>query len=91
MTWDPFDPAKDAANRAKHRVSLTLGDRIFEDEDHVIVSSIREIDGENRFKVIEIVGETHLTGLFVHRAGQPRFISVGRSNTGEERAYRASC
>lgn len=36
-----FDPAKDAANRAKHKLSLAFGDRIFEDEAHLILPTIR--------------------------------------------------
>jgi uncharacterized DUF497 family protein len=90
MTRERYDPVKNAANLEKHRVSLALWDRIFADDDHVIVPSIREIDGEERFKVIGIVGEKLFTGVFVRRSGQPRFSSVRRSNTGEERAYRAS-
>lgn len=50
-------------------------------------SSISEIDGEERLKV-----EGKLfTGVFVWRDDLPRFISVRRSNTGEERSYRAAC
>lgn len=91
MARDRFDPAKDLANREKHHVSLGLGDRIFEDDDHLIVPSIREIDGEERFKVIGIIENRLFTGVFVWRGELPRFISVRRSNKGEERAYRAAC
>jgi len=31
---DRFDPAKDAINREKHKLPLSFGDRLFEDEDH---------------------------------------------------------
>lgn len=91
MSKDRFDPVKDAANREKHGLPLAFGDRIFEDGDHLIVPSIREIDGEERFKVIGIVEKKLFTGIFVWRGDLPRFISVRRSNTGEERAYRSSC
>jgi len=91
MTEDRFDPAKDAANREKHRLPLAFGDRIFEDDDHLIIPSVREIDGEERFKVVGIVDEKLFTGVFVWRGDLPRFISVRRSNKGEERDYRASC
>lgn len=90
MTADRFDPTKDASNRRKHKLSLAFGDRIFEDGDHLLVPSIREIDGEERFKVIGLVEGKLFTGVFVWRSDQPRFISVRRSNTGEERAYRAA-
>ena len=86
---DRFDPVKDAANLIKHRVSLAFGDRIFDDGDHLILPSIREIDREKRFKVIGLVESKCFTGVFVWRDNLPRFISVRRSNTGEERAYRS--
>jgi hypothetical protein len=85
-----FDPAKDAANQKKHKLSLAFGCRIFEDGDHLIIPSIREIDGEERFKVVGMVGEKLFAGVFVWRDDEPRFISVRRSNNGEERAYNSS-
>ncbi len=86
---DRFDPAKDAINREKHKLPLAFGDRILEDVNHLIVPSIRRRDGEERFKVIGLVGEKLFTGVFVWRNELPRFMSVRRSNEGEERAYRA--
>jgi uncharacterized DUF497 family protein len=91
MTQDRFDPAKDAANREKHGLSLVFGGRIFEDDNHLIIPSVREIDGEERFKVVGIVGEKLFTGVFVWRGELPRFISVRRSNKGEERSYHVAC
>lgn len=85
-----FDPDKDAANQAKHQLSLAFGDRIFEDDHHLILPSIRPEDGEERFKVIGIVGEKLFTGVFVWRDDRPRFISVRRSNSSEERSYRSA-
>jgi uncharacterized DUF497 family protein len=87
---DRFDPVKDAANRKKHQLSLAFGDRISEDENHLIVPSIREIDGEERFKMIGFVDGKLFTGVFVWRDDLPRFISVRRSNDGEEKIYRAA-
>ncbi len=57
MTHDRFDPAKGAADREKHKVQLAFDDRIFEDGNHLFIPSVREIDGEERFKVVGIVGE----------------------------------
>lgn len=82
-----FDPAKDATNREKHKLSLAFGDEIFKDDLHVIVPTIREEDGEQRFKVIGRVGGKLYTGIFTWRNDLPRFISVRRSNKNEERAY----
>ncbi|TNC16459.1 BrnT family toxin [Methylobacterium terricola] len=90
MTADRFDPAKDAINRQKHKLPLAFGDRILEDGDHLLIPSIRDVDGEERFKVIGLVEQKLFTGVFVWRDDLPRFISVRRSNKGEERAYRAA-
>jgi uncharacterized DUF497 family protein len=84
-------PRQGCANREKHKLPLAFGDRIFADDNHLIIPSIREIDGEERFKVVGIVGEKLFTGVFVWRGDLPRFISVRRSNKGEERAYHAAC
>ncbi|WP_245239943.1 BrnT family toxin [Methylobacterium variabile] len=69
---------------------MAFGDRIFEDDDHLLIPSIREVDGEERFKVVGIVEEKLFTGVFVWRGDLPRFISVRRSNKGEERTYRTA-
>lgn len=83
-----FDPAKDTANQAKHGVSLAFGDRIFQYEDHVILPTVRLEDEEDRFKAVGLVEGKLFTGVFVWRNDLPRFISVRRSNRGEERSYR---
>lgn len=56
MTPDRFD----AINRQEHGLSLAFGDRIFEDHNHLIISSIREIDGEERFKVVVFSRKNYL-------------------------------
>jgi len=85
-----FDPDKDGANRWKHKLSLAFGDSLFLDPRHEIIASIRPIDGEERFKVVGMVGGKLFTAVFVWRDDLPRFISVRRSNSGEERRYRNS-
>lgn len=86
-----FDPSKDAINRQKHKLSLAFGDRILEDVNYLIIPTIRIEDEEERFKVIGQVDEKLFTGVFVWRDDLPRFISVRRSNKGEERAYHSAC
>lgn len=91
MADERFDPNKDAINRHRHQgLSLAFGDRIFEDDNHLIIPSIREVDGEERYKVVGIVAEKLFTGVFVWRGDLPRFISVRRSNKREETAYCAA-
>ncbi|ULB12162.1 BrnT family toxin (plasmid) [Cereibacter azotoformans] len=86
-----LDPAKDAANLQKHKLPLIFGDRIFEDDSHLIIPSIRAEDQEERFKVVGEVEGKLFTAVFTWRGDLPRYISVRRSNNGEERAYRSSC
>jgi uncharacterized protein len=85
-----YDPAKDRINVAKHGVSLDFGVRVFQDEAHLILPSIRPIDNEERFKVIGLVDGRLFTAVYTWRDDLPRFISVRRSNDGEERAYRTA-
>jgi uncharacterized protein len=46
ITDDRLDPARDTANGRKHKLPLVFGDQIFEDDNQLIIPSIREIDGE---------------------------------------------
>lgn len=82
-----FDPAKDAANRDKHGVSLAFGAKVFDDDAHLILSSARPVDGEDRFKVIGDVTGRLWTAIYVMRGEKIRFISVRKSNDGEAKAY----
>ena len=86
---DRFDPAKDALNRERHGLPLLFGDAVMADPDHLILPSIRPEDGEERFKAIGAVTGKLYTAVFTWRGDRPRFISVRRSNIGEERAYRS--
>ena len=54
---DRFDPAKDAIDREKHKLFLAFGDSLFGDDNHLIIPSLRPQDGEERFKVIGLVGD----------------------------------
>ncbi|MEQ8182545.1 BrnT family toxin [Marinobacter salarius] len=85
-----FDSTKDAANQQKHKLSLAFGERIFEDTSHLILPTIRIEDEEDRHKVVGVVDGKLFTGVFVWRDDLPRFISVRRSNKGEERAYHSA-
>lgn len=81
-----FDPEKNAANLAKHGVSLAHGVKVFEDAAHLILSSARAVDGEDRQKVIGDVEGRLWTAVYVMRGPVARFISVRKSN-GKEAEY----
>jgi uncharacterized protein len=87
MSQDRFDPI---ANRAKHKLPLDFGDSIFADPSHLVSPTFRAIDEGDRFKVVGLVDGKLYTAVFVWRSGVARYISVRRSNKGEERLYRAS-
>lgn len=82
-----YDPDKDAANQAKHGVPLAFGARVFEDADVAIAPTLREEDEEERFKAIGMVDGRLWTAVHVWRGEMVRFISVRRSNGGEQRDY----
>lgn len=84
-----YDTGKDATNRDKHGVSLAFGVEMFNDADHLILPSVRPVDGEDRFKVIGDVDGRLWTAIYVMRGAAYRFISVRKSNDGEQRTYRA--
>ena len=84
---DRFDPDKDAINRDRHGLPLIFGDTVMAGPDHLIIPSIRHQDGEERFKAVGLVDGKLYTAVFIWRGELPRFISVRRSNSGEERAY----
>jgi uncharacterized DUF497 family protein len=85
-----FDAAKDAINQAKHKLSLADGGRVFEDDNHIIFPTIREEDGERRYKAVGMLDKKLHTVVFVWRGKKVRCISVRRSNDGEKRRYRTS-
>jgi len=82
-----FDPEKDATNRKKHGVSLGYGSGVLNDPDVLILPTIREADEEERFKAIGKIDDNLWTAIHVYRGENVRFISVRRSNAGEQRAY----
>ncbi len=84
-----FDPKKHNANRGKHGVSLSFGARVFEDADYLLIPTFREKDGEDRYKVIGMVDRKFWTAVHVRHGDTVRFISVRRSNDGEEKQYLA--
>ena len=82
-----IDPAKDEINRFKHGVRLAFGLKVFGDPDHVTVETVRIGDEEERLKAIGLVDGKLFTAVHVWRDDVIRFISVRRSNSGEQRDY----
>jgi len=82
-----FNPEKDAINKAKHGVSLAFGLNVFNDPDVLIIPTIRDGDGEDRYKAIGTVDGRLWTAIHIYRGDAVRFLSVRRSNVNEQRVY----
>ena len=82
-----YDTAKDAINIEKHNVSLAFGAKVFDDPAYIVIPSIRHVDGEDRYKAVGLVDGKLWTAVHVYRGETVRFLSVRRSNAGEQRNY----
>lgn len=81
-----FDPDKDAANLAKHGVSLQLAERIGLD-DAVLVTDRRRDYGEDRWIAYQAIdGRLHVL-VFTVRGGSIRPISLRKANDRERRFF----
>jgi uncharacterized protein len=56
---------------------------------YLVIPTFREKDGEDRYKVIGMVDGKLWTAVLVRHGDTVRFISVRRSNDGEEKQYLA--
>jgi len=83
-----FDPTKDEANRFKHGLPLAFGARVFDDPFLTLDPTIRVGDEEERWKAIGLIDGKLYTAIHVWRGEVVRFISVRRSNAGEQAHYR---
>ena len=81
-----FDPAKDAANLAKHGVSLALAVSI-EWEGALVWRDDRRAYGEIRMAGIGYIGLRLFYVVFVDRADGRRIVSLRRANSREIRRY----
>ncbi|MGH7153817.1 MAG: BrnT family toxin [Acetobacteraceae bacterium] len=84
-----FDPTKDAANRAKHGVSLILGAILLENRIGEVVDVRRDYN-EPRFNVFGLVAGRLFVGTFTMRGEVFRVISVRKASKQEQRRWRRS-
>jgi uncharacterized protein len=82
-----FDPAKDAAKRRKHGVSLTEGDGVLNDPLALTIED-PSAQGEQRFISIgmNVFGQLRVV-VYALRGDDARFISVRKAEPKEIRAY----
>ena len=81
-----FDPAKSAANKAKHGIDFEEAQALWSDTDRVEVPA-RAMD-EPRFVVIGQIGDTMWTATITYRHENTiRIISVRRARRDEAKQY----
>ncbi len=83
-----FDPAKSAANLAKHGIDFVAAQAIWEDPDRLEIPA-RSLD-EPRTQVLGRVGGVLWSAFVTTRGSRIRIISVRRARHEEEVAYRNS-
>jgi uncharacterized DUF497 family protein len=82
-----FDPAKSAANRAKHRIDFVAAQVLWLDDDRVEVPA-RPM-AEPRFLIIGQIGQALWTATVTYRHEETiRIISVRRARDSEKTLYR---
>ncbi len=85
MDFD-WDNGKDAANRAKHGVSLAMAARLDWEESTVVPDHRRDY-GEERFRLGGLLeGRLHIC-IFTIREGRIRIISLRKANAREVRRH----
>ena len=81
-----FDPAKDAANNAKHGVSLRMA--VWLDWETALIWKDERFDyGETRMNALGLVGRRVYFAAFTDRAMGRRVISFPKANDREVRRY----
>jgi hypothetical protein len=84
MEFD-YDPAKSAANKAKHGIDFEEAQALWKDE--MLLEAPARTDDEPRFLVIGRIGGRHWSAVCVHRDGKVRIISVRRARQQEIEHY----
>jgi len=84
-----FDPKKNRANVAKHRVDFTTAARIW--DDYVFESEDNRRDyGEKRFIALGAVEGRAMVVVYTWRGSRRRLISARKANSDEQKIYNAA-
>ena len=81
-----WNGAKNAANRAKHRIGFEDAMRIFEGPTLETIDRLRDY-GEDRIAAVGIVDGLELFVVYTWRGPNRRIISARRANRNETEAY----
>ncbi len=83
-----FDPDKDAANQAKHLISLSHGAQVLADANRLDVLDVRFDYAEERFVSYGMIDNRIWVCVFTRRDDIYRVISVRKANDRETKRYR---
>jgi hypothetical protein len=84
-----FDPAKDAINKRKHRISLARAEEL-DFETATFVVDEREEYGETRFRALGFLDARLYSLIFTLRGESLRVISFRKATRHEEEEYEES-
>ena len=84
-----YDPAKSAANKAKHGIDFEEAQRLWEHPVCTVTAETRNDD--MRALVMGVIDGKHWTAITTERGPKTRIISVRRSRDYEEEAYDEHC
>ncbi|ABS66739.1 protein of unknown function DUF497 [Xanthobacter versatilis] len=82
-----WDDGKDAANRVKHGLPLSIAGRLFDGRPRLDRQSIKPPQTELRFETFAAIGEDVLLYIWTWRRGKRRAISLRMAKRSERRAY----
>jgi len=82
-----FDRTKDAANIAKHGVSLAFAEKVLDDPHRVEILDLRFDYGEDRWAVFGRVEGRVWICVYTPRGETRRMISVRKANDRETKQY----
>lgn len=80
-----FDPAKSAANKAKHGIDFEEARQLWKDDD--LLEMPGEFENEARNLVIGMIAGKHWTAIVTYRGDRIRLISVRRARDLEIACY----
>lgn len=81
-----FDPAKSAANKAKHGIDFVETQALWQDDDRLEIPS-RDGGTEQRWLVVGRIDTKFWTAVFTYRNSRIRLISCRRARRDEESLY----
>ncbi len=80
-----FDEDKSDANRQKHGIDFVEAQRLWSDEDFLVVPA--RSDDEHRYLAIGLIGDLHWAAVYTLRRNVIRIISVRRARREERMNY----